>query len=897
MKTTFAPGGFLFRIRVKFWPSLFFFFGALALASASDEFILADKTQARPITIHPEASELLRSVAEDLARITEGMIGKRPEIIESTDPQGIIIGTTAQFGVFKDDPGLAIRDIFDGREAFIIRPEPKKNQLWILGNQEDGASHGVYTLLRDHGYRALFPGKNWEVIPRLEKIAVSKPSEGRPKVLTRLIWAGFGSFDKEQSIDVDTWRRRNRMGASITGQIGHSWESIIRHNKELFEANPQLYGEKADGTPNKLSLRHGTQAVVDMTVDVFRKRLTDSPNKTDILSLAPTDGDNYSRDKETSAKGDISESFYWYVNAVAKQMLTIAPDKLVGTTAYYLHAKPPPFNLEPNVIVLGATQFGSGGLSLEDFFAAWSKRAKYLGIRDYIYSGYQFVADHPNGGYREETLERQAQWVRNFPISYYSAEGLWEWGVRGIGYYALAQLLWDPSQQVSDILKDFRKSAYGPGAEAMHAYYEALDPKGKAVRKHQMARGIIAIQEAAKAAKGDPQATARIDDMKMYLVHVALLDKMQALQEDDPARWALVADDLEWNYRNRRSYIFNYNCNRRPWMVNKQQLGNFLLRERNVFSIPGEEKPANLEEQSAVFARILGEKWRIHGGMLTPSEAVAQSLQPAAAEEIREKFEKIVVPQYPPIEVDEISYSKDYVPVDTGLQPKESGDATTWFGASPRFLLWRAQPDSLSWRVTPNVRYPDRVGKLPLKISVEQPDGESTPPVELVQDTQPKDASVKIAQPGLSEVFFHTARMGMMLEGKQWEYLTLPTDENTIVFIGTLPRGSTQAAKPIYFYVPKGIREIQAFAESRERVIKDSIFSPVDGEPVVPQIDGELLKIAVTSGQDGKMWKIDGGGLGVRFYFLNLPNLLCFHPGKILLPREVAVQDHLHIVE
>lgn len=859
--------------------------------SVQAEVVLADSQKALPIVIHPESEKTVRFAAEDLARILETMTGSRPEIRESTEPSGIVIGTVAQFNEFADDPGLAIKDVFDGREAYIIRPEEKANRVWFLGNREDGASHGVYSLLRDLGYRALLPGKNWEVIPRRDRVAVESASSGRPKVLTRLIWAGFGTFDKEQGEDVERWRQRNRLGASISGAIGHSWESMIRHRADAFEANPKLFAEKADGSVNKLSLRHGTQEAVDFTVDWFRSRL-DTPKCPDVLSLAPTDGDNYSRDKETLARGDVSSSFYWYVNEVAKQMQKIAPDKLVGTTAYYQHAKPPPFDMEPNVLVLGATMFGSGGMTLEDFFTAWSQRCQILGIRDYIFSGYQFHADHPNGGYTKRTLERQAAWLRNFPIKYYSAEGLWEWGLRGMGYYALAQILWDPEQDVSALLKDFQTAAFGSGAEDMARYYETMEPTGTGVRKFQMARGIEALQAAAAQAKSDPAASARLRDMKIFLIHAALLDKARALKNDDPERWKLTAEDLAWNYRNRRNYMLNYNCNRRLWMVNQTFLQNYFTRNRNVFGLPDEPKPTTPEEQDAVIARVLGDQWRMEGGYIVPRDG-AFSQDPVSPREIDEKFEALVVPEYPAIEVEETTFSTDYVPVDTGLALEDPQPQALWFGASAKFAAWRPQSDTLAWNVTPNVRYQDRIGPHDLEITLESPDGEASDMIRLKQDSKPKEVTIPLTGPGISRIQVNTKRMGMLLKSSDWEYLALPTDDRAVIFIGNLPRDSTDTPKALYFYVPKGVREIQAFANSPEGVIRYARLGPVDGTETFPQADGELIRIAVPDGQDGKVWSLSGGGTGPRFYFLNLPNIFSLHPGKLLLPRELVEKDGL----
>jgi len=631
--------------------------------------------------------------------------------------------------------------------------------------------------------------------------------------------------------------------------------------------------------------------VVDFTAEYLRKLASD-PRSHDILSIAPTDGDNYSRDKETTARGDVSESFYWYVNEVAARLRKAEPDKLVGTTAYYKHAKPPSFDLAPNVVVLGATQFGSGGMSLDDFFSAWSKRTKYLGIRDYIYSGYQFVADHPDGGFRVKPLEQQRKWLLNYPVVYYSAEGLWEWGVKGASYYTLAQLLWDPSQEVQEILKDFRDAAYGPASGEMSAYYDALEPQGRAVRDHQMARGVEAIRKAAMAAADDPGSLARIDEMKLYMIHVALMDGMRALKRDDPKRWQLAAEDLEWNFRNRRGYMLNYNCNRRMWMVNAQLMGNHLVRDKNTYYRPEQKKPETGEEQNREIREILGKSWQLDKGFVTPEEKAAASLLPATTAEIREKFDRIVVTQYPPVKVDEASYSTDYVPVDTGLPFTETGEEALWFGENPKWIGWFPVATKLKWKINPNVRYPDRVGEKSHKLTVEH-SGEKPVIQELVQDGKTKDVVTSIPRSGISSFSFNTARMGMIIRGENWEHIAMPTSADTVVFLGTMPKGSNYAAKIVYFYVPKGVREIQAFAELPERVIKLAKFSSFGGAPVLPRTEGELLKIIVPPNEDGTIWKITGGGLGTRFYFMNLPNVLFFHPGKILLPKEVAEKDGL----
>ena len=52
----------------------------------------------------------------------------------------------------------------------------------------------------------------------------------------------------------------------------------------------------------------------------------------------------------------------------------------------------------------------------------------------------------------------------------------------------------------------------------------------------------------------------------------------------------------------------------------------------------------------------------------------------------------------------------------------------------------------------------------------------------------------------------------------------------------------------------------------------------------------------VPAGQDGKVWWLDSLAMG-RLHFFNAPNYIAASAGALLVPREVAQQDRLHIAE
>ena len=45
------------------------------------------------------------------------------------------------------------------------------------------------------------------------------------------------------------------------------------------------------------------------------------------------------------------------------------------------------------------------------------------------------------------------------------------WATNGLNYYVLAEMLWDPSQNVDDIIDEYCRLGFGKGAEAMKKYF------------------------------------------------------------------------------------------------------------------------------------------------------------------------------------------------------------------------------------------------------------------------------------------------------------------------------------------------------------------------------------------------------------------------------------------
>src|SRR5207302_10437711 len=92
--------------------------------TAAAEVRLATKGQALlPVVISAQASDTTRMVAAELADYLGKISGARFEVRMGAGATGVVLGTLAEFPQPELARALEIRNRFDGKEAYVIRPE------------------------------------------------------------------------------------------------------------------------------------------------------------------------------------------------------------------------------------------------------------------------------------------------------------------------------------------------------------------------------------------------------------------------------------------------------------------------------------------------------------------------------------------------------------------------------------------------------------------------------------------------------------------------------------------------------------------------------------------------------------------------------------------------------
>ncbi|MEO6907068.1 MAG: DUF4838 domain-containing protein, partial [Abditibacteriaceae bacterium] len=478
-----------------------------------------------PIVISAKASDATKAVAKDMAEILGRVTGADFKIEEGDGSKGIVLGSMKDFALPAFDKSLEIRNGYDGVESYAIRTRPGK--IMLIGATDLGASHAAYRFLHELGCRWFFPNKVWEVIPHTPDLKFARDITDRPQILSRVIW-----FEAGGTADYADWKRRNEQAESFKVYAGHNLTAIVDVNPEVFAKHPEYYAltKQADGTmkrdPASGQFELGNPVVrkiiAQYAVDFFKKYPT-----ADMVSIEPTDNNNYSQSPESLAMGSVSDQVYTAANEAARALQKAYPgqNKMVGLLSYNSTYDPPTFKLEPNVHVQLSPIGVNPTYSSEDRWKIWMQRSSNLGAYEY-YSVWAWSNDSLPGSYTNGVRDSQRH-IRDELVARnvvaLSAESTDSWGSNGRGYYVANALLWNPNLDLNALLKDFYDKAFGPAAPMMERYYERLSPDNNPLMSASLlGQAFRDIDEASKAAKDRPDVMARLDQLKLYLRYVDL---------------------------------------------------------------------------------------------------------------------------------------------------------------------------------------------------------------------------------------------------------------------------------------------------------------------------------------------------------------------------------------
>lgn len=797
-----------------------------------------------PIVVAADASEGVKALAEEVRGYLSRIAGAEFKVETGDGKSGIVLGTLAQFPDAALNKPLEIRGV-NGREAFAIRTSQKGVRL--IAAEERGIPYAAYRFLELLGVRWFFPAKHWEVVPSQANLTFNTDQSDRPVLLNRSIWASWGFFgdtpdkrwnrepgNSRSATDYVLWGRHNLQGGSMQVNTGHAWQDIIKINNEEFVKHPEYYamvgGKRPASWESKFEISNPgvRKLVVDYALNYFKNNPT-----ADMVSVDPSDGGGHSESPEAQALGSISDQVFGLANEVAREVQKKYPGKMVGLLAYNYHAMPPTFALEPNVYVQMPTAFIQGKYTLDDLIELWPQKAKSMGFYDY-YSVWLWRRDFLPGGTAANAPAMQPG-IQNFVKhggTSISAESGNDWGLSGRGYYLGAKLMWDPNADVEAISKDFYQKAFGAGAAAMQRYYERVEGANKArLSRNTYALALRDVDEAGRAAANDPASTARIDDIKQYLRYQHLnweWERVNITTAITPEKEKAWNDRIEQTFRERFSYMTHFAAQ----LANGYADWDHIAKHPEMFP----DKPYSRAERDAQWREMLAtyKPLELHERDFS-AELVAARL-PGPAVETRQHF---------------------------------AGRAGFRFASKGEPIEITIQTDALpGFEGRPDARYTfeDINGKVVARGRM-QIDGKAN--------------TLKWDVPAGTYALDFDGAQG------SWTLIAPPNRAVTTMLLKQWPRNQMAPVQDMYFYVPKGTRQIELATTSPLKVADPS---GTEAAPKASYDDTVIYEVPV--GMDGKAWKLPQFALG-HLWFHNVPNHIAASPGALLVPRDVAQSDGL----
>ncbi len=408
-----------------------------------------------------------------------------------------------------------------GTEQFIIEVTP--DHLSIVGarDRQRGVLYGVYEVLDRLGVRWYRPEPWGEHVPRLDRIELPLGMEISPLPdyeYRSVIGGGFtrmGEHTLRQTQWGHRWAVRNRLngsdpggdprhGGRFTPQFYHTYYTLVPV-EEYFDEHPEYFclyeGERRrhrpnarlrPGNPTGLQLCLGNpelQELVAQKIIAQARRCPDLAGTT--FSVTPNDACPFCECAACRAMDDpehpdlMSNRVCAFTNIIARRLAADVPGARVSLNAYSTWTDPPTIvdRLEPNVVIHIAliNNWVDYTKTLEEAAPNWNHRAlesfrrwHELGAAAVMTYEYWYGYGWPGPLPLTRTIADRLDHYRAYAVTGVYNDSTPHWGPQGLELYMGSRLLWDPDLDVDAELRLYYRNYYGPAAEPMQAYHEAL---------------------------------------------------------------------------------------------------------------------------------------------------------------------------------------------------------------------------------------------------------------------------------------------------------------------------------------------------------------------------------------------------------------------------------------
>lgn len=425
--------------------------------------------------------------AVDLVTYVERMTGAAPPLVFTRDGiDAALAGPTPV--ILVGEEALAARPGWAARVRAGAKPDPvlradviglhrDGNRVFVAGNHDEAHYYAVSALLHHWGCRWYMPTDFGECIPERPELTLGELDlVHAPPFEVRRYWLSWNASDDGAA----AFRRRNFMNHDLVVPSGHALDAYTR---ELVPEGGTMFEVPVS---EEATIRHVAAKTADAWIrgDDFSLGMEDGIYQSDSPRDRELKGLQYDK---YFLQPSMTDCFMTLYNGVARTLGERHPGSRskIGFLAYsnmtlppvrVTRAEPPlvcylaPIDIDP---IHGMDNPRSPPRrEYRDMVYGWSR---VMDGRVVIYDydqGMMVWRDLPNPSI--QMLEQDFAHYRKAGVLGVDTESRGAIGTTFLNLHCRAQLLWDPSRKVKDMLAEFYPAFYGPAAGPMAAYWSAI---------------------------------------------------------------------------------------------------------------------------------------------------------------------------------------------------------------------------------------------------------------------------------------------------------------------------------------------------------------------------------------------------------------------------------------
>ncbi len=486
--------------------------------------------------------------ADELSNYLYRATGRDFEIVENSsleikDQQYIIIGKLTKR--LKDKLGITSR--LTKKESFLIKKY--EDDLYILGKTELATIYGVYFFLEKYvGIRWL--SKNYQYIPE-NVLKISVPAEEVvqvPRFDYREVFIGEGDDPDFALKLMDNGRlgHRNWLPLKFGNVFIKSARELVP-SKKYAKKHPEFFcGGQLDYTLPKV------KRIALRNADKQLRKLDNSIKyyfvigHRDIGSYCTNDASM----KSIKRGGSPATPYIEFVSYIAEKLKDKYPNVTFLASAYQWSRKP------PNKTVSIPDNMGIFFTDIDANFAkpttapenrhifkdlrGWLKLTKHILVWHYITNFNNYFQSYPNIYATARDIKTFSRYKKIKGVFLQGAYGNVTGDLSDLKLWVFSKLLWNPNQNVDELIKEFTDYFYGNGAPYIREYIKLMHNSIKKYQTPLFAKTPPSVpylninffikaenlfDKALKAVKGNKELENHIKKVKLSVDTLLLLNR------------------------------------------------------------------------------------------------------------------------------------------------------------------------------------------------------------------------------------------------------------------------------------------------------------------------------------------------------------------------------------